>query len=131
LVAELQPERDLSRPPLFLTWFALQNAPSTSFELAGIKLSQMRTEIATAKVDLALVITEKDRIGGAMIYNADLFDPETVDEFLRRYVALLAEVVDDCMKRILEIPLDAGANVSLLVGSHSHTPAVPEDDFAF
>ena len=59
LVEELQPERDLSRSPLFQTMFILQNTSRQQLELPGLKLSGVGGENATAKFDLTLAIQEK------------------------------------------------------------------------
>ncbi|HET7287351.1 MAG TPA: amino acid adenylation domain-containing protein, partial [Pyrinomonadaceae bacterium] len=59
LVEELQPERDLSRTPLFQVMFALQNAPLESLDLADVSLNIFRVETGTAKFDLMLTVQEQ------------------------------------------------------------------------
>ena len=46
LVDELQPERDLSRTPLFQVMFALQNAPGCELVLPGLRLTWDRPRAA-------------------------------------------------------------------------------------
>src|ERR1051326_5879968 len=52
LVEELQPERDLSRNPIFQVMFALQNAPLGELELPGLTLQEQEIESNTTRFDL-------------------------------------------------------------------------------
>src|SRR5205085_8521255 len=58
LVEELQPERDLSRNPLFQVVFALQNAPQPAMKLGDLQLRLLPVETAAAKFDLTLSLNE-------------------------------------------------------------------------
>ena len=54
LVEELQPERDMSRSPLFQVMFALQNAPGEALQLEGLSLSGVESAGETATFELTL-----------------------------------------------------------------------------
>ena len=58
LVEELQPERDMSRSPLFQVMFVLQNAPGEALELEGLSLSGVESAGETAKFELMLALAE-------------------------------------------------------------------------
>jgi hypothetical protein len=58
LVEELQPERDLSRTPLFQVAFVLQNAPPESLRFGEVELSPWALPSAAAQFDLTLALTE-------------------------------------------------------------------------
>ena len=75
LVEELQPERDLSRSPLFQVMFALQNTPVPALALAGLTLRPWSWSSGIAKFDLSLSLRETaEGLRGALEYNTDLFD---------------------------------------------------------
>src|SRR6185312_5502141 len=58
LVEVLQPERDLSRTPLFQVMFGLQHAPRVPQTLQGLTVSVLSHENTTAKFDLSLAVTD-------------------------------------------------------------------------
>ncbi|MCC6487429.1 MAG: amino acid adenylation domain-containing protein, partial [Candidatus Hydrogenedentes bacterium] len=96
LVAELQPERDLSRSPLFQVMFVLQNAPRAEERPLGLSVSRMPYEAQRARFDVTM--TASEHAGGLMLgveYNTDLFEQATMSRFLEHFRNLLAAFVQD------------------------------------
>ena len=112
LVEELQPDRDMSRSPLFQVMFVLQNAPGEALELEGLSLSGVESAGETAKFELTLVLQEFGGIvAGGINYNRDLYEAETIGRLVESYERVLQGVVPDAEQRVLEIDLlsEAGA----------------------
>ena len=106
LVEELQPERDLSRSPLFQTMFVLQNVPQQQLQLSGLKLSEVGGENATAKFDLSLTLVEKgEELQGSLEYSTDLFEGARIERMLRHFDVLLQGIVAQPEQRLWELPL--------------------------
>ncbi|MET0645255.1 MAG: amino acid adenylation domain-containing protein, partial [Pyrinomonadaceae bacterium] len=107
LVEELQPQRNLSYPPLFQVVFSLQNAPMTDLALAGLRLSFPRqVEVTTSKYDLLLDMWEgTDGLAGALEYNPDLFDRDTAARMVGHLRNLLAAAAARPAARLSELPL--------------------------
>ncbi|MCP4665031.1 MAG: AMP-binding protein, partial [Deltaproteobacteria bacterium] len=96
LVEELQPERNLSRQPLFQVMLVLQNAPQPGLELAGLTVSPVAASSGTSRFDLTLILVEQDdALHGWLEYSTELFDETTVRRFLDQYRILLAGAVAD------------------------------------
>jgi len=129
LVEELQPERDLSRTPLFQVMFALQNAPRRNLELPDVELSMMEIETGAAKFELTLVVA--DRPHGLRVtaeYNSDLYEAATVRRLLSSYERLLAAAVADPELRLANLPLlDEPERRRLLVECNQTQRAYPQD----
>ncbi|HET7287661.1 MAG TPA: condensation domain-containing protein, partial [Pyrinomonadaceae bacterium] len=107
LVEELQPDRDMSRSPLFQVMFVLQNAPVGAFELpAGLKLEPLENELETIKFDLTLTTTETETgVLGFCSYRTDLFDETTIVRMLDHWQVLLEAAVADPEQSLSALPL--------------------------
>jgi amino acid adenylation domain-containing protein len=106
LVEELQPERDMSRTPIFQVALAMQNVPHHKLELRGLTLRSEPTDSGTAKFDLTLFITEQGAgLRATMEYCTDLFDAGTIDRLLGHFRVLLDGIVGDPDRRLSELPL--------------------------
>ncbi|MCP4664289.1 MAG: AMP-binding protein, partial [bacterium] len=116
LVEELQPQRDLSRTPLFQVMFALQHAPPEPAALPRLTLEQLDMDRSTARFDLLLSLVESGReLSGTLEYSSDLFDPTTVKRLLGHYRTLLASMVADPEGRIWELALMPSSERAQLV----------------
>ncbi|HET8843481.1 MAG TPA: amino acid adenylation domain-containing protein, partial [Ktedonobacteraceae bacterium] len=94
VVAEVQPERDLSHAPLFQAMFILQNASDIRIELQGMTLSMQGMDNHTAKFDLELDMQETPSgLLGYLEYSTDLFDEATIERMLAHFQQLLRNIV--------------------------------------
>ncbi|MEM7355659.1 MAG: condensation domain-containing protein, partial [Acidobacteriota bacterium] len=110
LVEELQPQRDVSRSPLFQVMFALQNKPDLDQEFAGVRLTPVEIDPQTSKFDLTLTLEETaDGLLGKLEYPLALFDPSTADRMAKHFETLLLGVVEDPDRRLAELPLLASS----------------------
>ncbi len=100
LIEELQPERDLSRNPLFQVTFVFVDFPEPAVNLADLALKQVDLDMGSSIVDLMLGI--RDQADPILIfeYNIDLFDDATITRMMVHYETLLESIVNDSSKRI-------------------------------
>ncbi len=96
LLEELQPERDLSRTPLFQIFFNMVNINDPALDLDGITVEQFPLPAFGAKFDVTLYVKETARrIGLTLVYNADLFTAERMEETFEQYRRLLVQAVEN------------------------------------
>src|SRR5829696_3751552 len=106
LVEELQPERDLSRSPLFQVMFALQNAPREQLQLKDLNLSFVKSANEVAKFDLSLFMFETEPVvRGIISYNADLFEAATIERMVGHFQVLLEGILINPGKSVSQLPL--------------------------
>jgi len=127
LVEALQPERDMSRSPLFQVMFDLQIAPLPALELPDLTFSLLKVDNGTAKFDLALSMEQgEDGLSGYLNYNTDLFDAATITRMLGHFHTLLEGIVADPGQRISALPLLAKAERQQLLVEWNHTAIAPK-----
>ncbi len=124
LVEALQPERNLSHPPLFQVMFVLQNAPITTSDLTGLKLRPLRAQNDTAKFDITLFFEEAEQgLVGALEYNSDLFDAATILRMQHHFQRLLEGIVTHPDQPLRELPLLSEAERQQLLVEWNATEA--------
>ena len=93
LVDSIQPERDLSRNPLFQVMFALQNAPAEEFGLSGLSIEVIETQRISALFDLVLDMWETENsLIGVLEFATDLWDQTTVEHMVGQFIELLSSI---------------------------------------
>ncbi|NVJ28820.1 AMP-binding protein, partial [Myxococcus sp. AM011] len=128
LVEELQPQRDLSRSPLFQVSLTLQNAPEEALALAGLELTALPADINTSKFDFSLLFTEAEQFSGIINYNTDLFDAESMQGLLRHFSVLLEAAVSQPEQSLSALSLlSAPEKQQVLTGWTGTTSAYPRD----
>ncbi|MDV9173511.1 amino acid adenylation domain-containing protein [Streptomyces sp. W16] len=95
VVEEVQPDRDLSRTPLFQTTLSLHSAPRPAPDPAGLQVSPFGGEgRTTALYDLSLhVVDEGDRLRCDWEFNVDLFADATIERMAAHFERLLLGAV--------------------------------------
>jgi len=116
LVTELQPQRDLSRTPLYQVAFDLQEEGATTTSTDPILNAAFQQAWKVSKTDLTLFV-RRDGQGGlhaAFEYATALFDEVTVDRLAQRYVRLLRAIVTQPNRRISSLEMVCGSEQELL-----------------
>jgi amino acid adenylation domain-containing protein len=106
LVEELQPERDLSRNPLYEVMFVLQNTPGSVEEASDLTLRTLEFDSGTAQLDIFLSMSEsEERLTGCLEYNTDIFDSTTISQFINNFQTLLENIIANPEQHLSELSL--------------------------
>ncbi len=106
LVEKLQIERHLDRNPLTQIVFALQNAPSSPWDLPGVNIEEIPSGLDSVRVDLEVYLWDApEGLGGFCSYNRDLFAAETIVRMMNHFKNLLAAIVENPQQSVTLLPL--------------------------
>ena len=94
LLADLQPERHLSRPPLFQVMFQLLTQDTSGLNLQGLDLIEEYFSTERVKFDLEMHLRrDQGDISGTLNFSTDLFDLQSIERMAAQYVRLLESIV--------------------------------------
>ncbi|WP_370422149.1 non-ribosomal peptide synthase/polyketide synthase [Streptomyces sp. QH1-20] len=101
LVDELNPERSLSRHPLFQVMLSFHNNAAEQTDIPGLRSAPFAVALDIAQFDLSFELAERFDadgapigIGGFIEFATDLFDRDTVESMADRLARLLEGVLD-------------------------------------
>jgi amino acid adenylation domain-containing protein len=132
LVEILQPERSLSRNPIFDVMINLVNTPNHSESLQGITTSPLEISEPQSKFSLTLYIHENTNgMDLEFVYQKDLYSRKRMEEFARQYAFLLKQIVENSKLGILTYSLITSEGLKLLPDPRKELekkdyPTVPE-----
>jgi amino acid adenylation domain-containing protein len=129
LLEALNPERDMSRSPVFQVMFTHQAAPTASFRLRDLQLVSRELETGTSKFDLFFVMQDRaSGLGGYVEYNTDLFEPATVERMVAHLQQLVESAIAAPQKSISHLSMMSAAERHQVVEHWNHTQAVYPSD---
>ncbi|MBB1158401.1 non-ribosomal peptide synthetase/type I polyketide synthase [Amycolatopsis dendrobii] len=117
LVDEIAPGRDLSSNPLFQVMLVLESAPVGEIGASGLEVDVRALDNRTAKFDLLFIVfpgEDRGAFHGLVEYNADLFDPGTVERMAGHFTTLLAAAVEAPDTPVGRLPLIQAGERALL-----------------
>ena len=120
LVEVLQPDRDLSRNPLFQIMF--QYSPQGSLNLPGLSVEGIYLDSGTAQFDLSLHLYDTEGgLRGFFEYSTDLFDASTIDRMAGHFQTVLEGIVADPGMRSSDVPMLTDAEREQLLEDFNDT----------
>ena len=115
LVEEFQPDRNLSRNPVFDILFNNVNIPMDTFELPGLTLKPMDEEQHQSKFAMTMYVEEwGEQIVLRLVYQRALFSARRMECLLDQYRALLEQVVEQPENSIKSYSLVTDETLHLL-----------------
>lgn len=122
LVEKLAPQRQVNRNPLFDVQFAFQKNHLPDVWLGGVRGTPLVPSRSTAQFDLNLTVREGGRGYDARIeYRTDLFQADTIELLLQRYIELLQRISAQPGGRISGFPLGTNREYERIAGDFNDT----------
>ncbi|MGW6693671.1 non-ribosomal peptide synthase/polyketide synthase, partial [Rhodococcus sp. NPDC054953] len=130
LVEVLAPTRSSAYTPLFQVLLSFENFDAAPVDLPGLTLTPLDTEVATAKFDLSVTVSERADAAGALpgtiVFATDLFDRASVATLADRFVRVLAACLEAPRRAVGEVELRAPDEIASTEQWNATTVPVPD-----
>jgi amino acid adenylation domain-containing protein len=124
LVEELQPERSLSRTPLFQVLIEMQNVPREELKISGLMIKSEPLELESAKFALTLTIVEGEgEISVEVKYATELYAGWRIKRLLEHLERVLGGMAEDEPGRVMELPMMSEQELRQIVVEWNQTSA--------
>lgn len=122
LVEHTNPARELSHAPLFQNLFLWEEAVIAP-DFRGLESEWLVTFNHTTHCDVTLTLAREinGEIGGAILYNQDLFERETITQLGEQYLWLVAALLADMQHPIGQLALLTDAQRRLILETWNET----------
>ena len=128
IVEVVQPQRTLSRNPLFQVMLVLQSAPRSDLALPGLAARLEPGIDEPSMFDLELYLEELgEELVGTVNYSTDLFDGLTVKYWIESLIVLFRGLIQSPSLRLADLPIMSDSHKSIVLRSLS-AEGQPVDD---
>ncbi len=107
VVDAVAPRREPGRSPLFDVMFVFENLPWQATSSAGLSFGEIEIDhTRIGSFDLGLVVEQQpDGLRPSLVYNAELFDPATVEQMAAAFRLLLNGILANADQPVMRLPL--------------------------
>ena len=107
VVELVQPERSLSRSPIFQVMFAWQNREEGKLEFPGVQLGSVSwSGHRVAKFDITMSLQETgEKVVGGLEYATSLFEKATIQKYLGYWLKLLEGMVANEQEEVAQLSM--------------------------
>ncbi|WP_121612455.1 non-ribosomal peptide synthetase [Mesobacillus foraminis] len=124
LVEDVNPERDMSRTPIFQVMMGLLNVP-LDLKLGDLQIQELIKEQKVSKFDLTLHVFERDHALSIYFeYNTDLFTRGTMNRWMGYFKNILGAITESPAIKINEIVMQDKEELEYFARNFNQT-AVP------
>lgn len=108
IVEELNTPRNLSFSPLYQVALSLTSSDGTAKKavIGGLEIEPMPIDLVAARLDLTMMLVDQgDQVEGMLEYNTDLFDRDTIKQFLNHFSVTLHAFSQDLSQTVDSLQL--------------------------
>jgi amino acid adenylation domain-containing protein len=119
-----EPERDLSRSPIFQATFSVEPPELETLGLGHCSIGPIGVDAQASEFDISLKVTEDPQISLSWEFNTDLFNPETVTRMNDHFLALTSQSIGSPDVEISELRLLTDVEFDQIVVNWNDTSSV-------